>query len=380
VNDIRVVPNRLLGIYLESEVVRRAEAKSIKLRQKPDAQIKSGETTYIARVASQTTALPPPDLSLTRDVRDIASRRLFRAGADIGLRAGLAANGIDDQTAVASFTKVEDAVLKASADAYNGARLSGPVVASAEAFASVAVSGADISEVIAGPNISAERYPTPTTAAEASMARIRLNDRPAASIILRFRDGTGTVIAALRGFVCSIVVDSTGVSSVNYLRIGQRRDERIAKLNAAVVAAAQLGVFRIEGDRETAATKAARFGDQIRVGKSTDPSLGLYAAYAYAQANLIEKVRSVGDFMRNDLHTDLFDIAMLGRESSTDTTPVFPFCPMLAQGWGLLRVMEAQIAPEVDRARDHLRASLWTTFDSFGLDIVSNALRRGRLQ
>src|SRR3954467_2781397 len=50
-----------------------------------------------------------------------------------------------------------------------------------------------------------------------------------------------------------------------------------------------------------------------RIGKDTDPSLGLYAAYAYSQADLIDGVRSVRDLMLGSLQADLFDVAMLAR-------------------------------------------------------------------
>jgi hypothetical protein len=53
---------------------------------------------------------------------------------------------------------------------------------------------------------------------------------------------------------------------------------------------------------------------------------------------------------------------------------------MLSQGWGLLRVSGVRLPPAVARVRDHLRLSLWTTFDPEGMDIIINALREGNLQ
>jgi hypothetical protein len=84
--------------------------------------------------------------------------------------------------------------------------------------------------------------------------------------------------------------------------------------------------------------------------------------------------------MRGDLGVDLFDVAMLagelsGRSLAADDAAV-PFCPMLSQGWSLLRVKNVQLRAEVASARDHLRDSLWTTFDREGMDIATNALRR----
>ena len=88
--------------------------------------------------------------------------------------------------------------------------------------------------------------------------------------------------------------------------------------------------------------------------------------------------------MRGDLGTDLFDVAMLagalsGRRLDDPNGPV-PFCPMLSQGWGLLRVKDIRLPEAVAAARDHLRVSLWMTLDREGMQIVENVLRSGRVR
>ena len=89
-------------------------------------------------------------------------------------------------------------------------------------------------------------------------------------------------------------------------------------------------------------------GDKISAGKGFDPTLGLYAASAYADADILEEVRSVRDYMRIDLGVDLFDVAMLSDEFSRllPREKTVPFLPMLSQGWNLLRVKGVQLAPE----------------------------------
>jgi hypothetical protein len=42
----------------------------------------------------------------------------------------------------------------------------------------------------------------------------------------------------------------------------------------------------------------------------------------------------------------------------------------------LLRVKNVRLAKEIEVAHNHLRPALWTTFDSEGLEIVTNALRQ----
>jgi hypothetical protein len=115
--------------------------------------------------------------------------------------------------------------------------------------------------------------------------------------------------------------------------------------------------------------------------KGVDPTLGLYAAYAYSDAGLPQQVCSVRGYLRDDLQADLFDIAMLaGALSPTSHPPrVVPFCPMLSQGWGLLRVKGVQLAPVLAPLADLRRPALWTTFEPAGMDLIEQALPTGAL-
>jgi hypothetical protein len=210
-------------------------------------------------------------------------------------------------------------------------------------------------------------------------------DPPSASVLIEFEGGNGTVLPGLRGYIGHVFVDETGVANVNYVPSAntprwqeyQHVRSRVEALRATVAAAAGLGVFRI------APQEARSFGDMIRDPKAFDPTLGLYAAYAYASAGLERDVQSVLQFMRDDLHAELFDIAMLGRrgvrprEAQPGTLPILPFCPMLRQGWSLLAVREAELPDAVRNARDWLLPSLWTTFGQEGVGLLKQAIGRG---
>src|SRR5439155_984745 len=121
--------------------------------------------------------------------------------------------------------------------------------------------------------------------------------------------GGGTVVAALREHVAHVVVENGLVAGVTYIpsRNSSRwsgdavERARLDKLHAAVATAARYGVFRIESDGGSRTQAATRLGDQIRVLKGVDPTLGLYAAYAYSDAGAIAQVRSVRELMRGDL-------------------------------------------------------------------------------
>jgi hypothetical protein len=213
----------------------------------------------------------------------------------------------------------------------------------------------------------------------------------AASVALIFKGGTGTVVAALRGFVGSIVVDAQGVKSVSYLpskasplySMYQHEEARLGELRATVATAAQFGVFRIQGDRNTRTKAGSQLPDRIRMLKGIDPTLGIYAAYAYTEAGLADGARSVREYMRGDLGADLFDVSMLAGLLSgkpAGSVEAYPFCPMLSQGWSLLRVRDVRLPEPVNAARDHLRPSLWTTFDREGMEIVAGLLAGGKVR
>jgi hypothetical protein len=418
VKGARVVPNKNLNAYLEAAVAKRAQAKGLTLSQKPEAYILSDENTYIAKVAGtvQDTSLP----AAAPGIRDFAWTELKRAGVgdllqwrqDADIRIGGAKSGsegrtgsgtgkitgggaiIDDGSGVGTtgdggigaahqedFLRAQ-ATLQSASIAAQRPNLSAFV--QSETSAGFLVFGKQIADVMTGQGTHAKIVEQANYPSEASKIQVSLEGRPAASVAIRFNDGTGTVLAALRGFNCTVVANELGVADANYRRIGIPPDDRIDRLHMAVAASAQFGVFRIEGDRETISRRARAFGDLIRTGKAADPTLGIYAAYAYAQADLVDEVQSVDRFIRGELQVALLDVAMLGRsyvgDRSSSDLSAFPFCPMLTQGWGLLRVLQIAVAPEVERARDHLRSSLWSTFSPEGMKFIVGALQGGRLR
>ena len=174
--------------------------------------------------------------------------------------------------------------------------------------------------------------------------RAELSNEAAGTIALEFSNGNGTVVAVLRDFIAAVVVGDGVVANVSYIpsqsssrwSYYHNERDRLDQLRAAVASSAKFGQFRIEGDKKTRNQIAEQLADRIRVLKGLDPTLGIYAAYAYTEAGLTEKVRSVSEFMREDLGVNLFDVAMLSGSLSTAQHTV-PFVPMLSQGWNLLQ-------------------------------------------
>ena len=136
-------------------------------------------------------------------------------------------------------------------------------------------------------------------------------------------------------------------------------------------------MLRFEGDNKEREFAAEQFARQIRMGKSTDPTLGIYAAYAYAMASFDRGAQSVHEIMRESFAgLSLYDTALasgLIDEACSGRPLLFPAAPMLRQGWELLRPRHAPLSKAFRIARPYLTDSLWTTFSQRGMDILANA-------
>lgn len=380
VGGLDVVPNKRLKRFLEREVPRRAQRINIQLNQRPDAQVTSDDDIYIAKVAKITQAA---SIGTATGLRHVAAANLNEVGlrgiVQVGPRkdSELAAyrqatRNLDDQT---GFSKAQLEV----ASQMNGA----------EAFARQMPSSLTTGFLVSGQPVRVafliqdgpprlfERLGDQAVAAV-------VPSHSAASALIQFADGSSTVVAALHGFVGNIVVARNGVISVSYVPRHVGYDsKRLNDLHSSVATAARFGVFRIEREEGGPKNTGARLADTVRMMKDVDPTLGLYAAYAYSEAGEQRGVASVRGIMRSDLGFDLFDTAMLSgalakKEATLRTCA--PFCPMLAQGWALLRVNNVELPKEIEACRDHLRPALWTTLDPNGTEMLIGALWSGRLR
>ncbi|MCK1406834.1 caspase family protein [Bradyrhizobium sp. 76] len=387
VRDVDVISNRALKTFLLEEVPTRLKAANSKVIQYPDSKIESPESVYIGRATAQPRPTPTPTPTPTPGpttgnitVSDIANHQfsLTRVGPLASLR-DLNVQALDRAFADSELRRVQRELLDTKkADSFDTETGLFVVGAGVRAVWVAGDQGGDIVDAGDGRERPAMisipgAYPQPVTTA------------------LMFEDGSGTVVAALPGFIGSLTVRNGQVTSVAYAPSprGSRRGEyagenaRLEELRALAAASSKFGVFRIEGDKQARTDAGGRLANQIRVLKSVDPTLGLYAAYAYADANLPDQVRSVQSYMRGDLGADLFDVALLadkltGQRIEGLRNSVVPFCPMLTQGWQLLRVREVTLAENVQRARDSLRPGLWTTFGPPGVEFIGRAIQAAR--
>ena len=372
VSGISVVTNRKLKDYLKAEVPRKIQAISIDYNQQPDSRVMSEDAVYIARVTSDERSAgttPPVTLSDVARAEISASR-----GVDPGV-APMQVPVLNALRKSSGFGDAKDAIVKARG-----------LSAALSSRCGFVVSGQHVKAISARPGITTKITRSAVGDAPSSLIEVDLGDARAASVALRFEDDTGTVLAGLRDYVGNVVADRSGVKNVSYvpsktspLRGAYEHEAgRLEELRDSVATAAQFGVFRFDGPKATRQQAASEMANRIRVLKGIDPTLGIYAAYAYDDAGLKEQARSVGHYLRMTLSVDLFDISSLTGNPDLFAGR-FPCCPMLSQGWALLRVKKTPLADYIAAARDHLRISLWLSLDSTGMSIVEDALKSGRV-
>lgn len=205
------------------------------------------------------------------------------------------------------------------------------------------------------------------------------------SILFQFAGGNGVALAVLPEFIGTVIVEDERVVNVNYAPSRntnkywdyQGAAAQIEQRRAFVAVAARNGSFRLEREQ---ADDIARY---LRVLKSLDPTLGIYAAYAYAQSGALEGVKSVYRYMRYEREPVPFDVALLAQELPDlrllSHQHIAPFCPMLTQGWAFLEPYQEIIPAAVRQAGQHLVPSLWTTFNSEGVNILWSSIEKGEI-
>jgi hypothetical protein len=218
---------------------------------------------------------------------------------------------------------------------------------------------------------------------EAGAQQIRVYDGPQArSVLIQFPSGNGTCLAALPGYIGTVVVENDCVVNVSYApsRNSHRwQDYQFVKddlerRRAFTAVAARRGIFKIE--RESAAS----FAQYIRQLKSIDPTLGIYAAYAYSQTGQADDLEDVYRWMRSEHDVPVpFDVALLAdhlmRPDLIEEDSYAPRTPMLTQGWAFLHE-DLQIPEWLLEARRYTLPSLWTTFSPQGFSFVKEMISR----
>ena len=374
-----VVPNRELETYLQNKVNDILANIDINLTQNIEANVPSSDDVYIARVHSliQPLGVVPahaiaakPGTSPGRHAAAIIERTL--AGVP---------NAPVGSDAVRAF-----AVSETATEEKLRSLMPNAAVDHMESMVGFTVHGARVVDVVTtkGRNNARVELLDPGDGANAA-AVIRLWDvYPAVSVAVELEDGRCAVLAGLNGYIGHAGFDNEGLANVSYIPSANHwrwqmyvsEKDAIDRLRALVALAVKNNTFQVRSDRE-----AEVLGKRIRMGKGIDPTLGLYAAHAYSQASKADSIRSVMDYMRGDLQTDLYDIWVLSRRPHTASGdyPRAPLCPMLTQTWNLLRPRDITLPPVLEAAIPHLCNSLWTTFQPEAGTAIMKAITTGEL-
>lgn len=204
---------------------------------------------------------------------------------------------------------------------------------------------------------------------DAVQIRIRVDIK---TYLLDLPGGRLLPLAVLPGFIGTVVFDKGEVITVNYspTEFGFKSIRRFNEINsnleerrAVIAAKSKSGIFKISENVDELSQTAS----YLRTHKNLDPSLGLYAAYAYIQAGKFEDVQSIYDYMSKEPEPVLFDVAMLNELSEPEPDKrvlanAAPFCPMLNQGWSYLTVNPDFFDPFLIEISKYREDGLWTTF------------------
>jgi hypothetical protein len=207
--------------------------------------------------------------------------------------------------------------------------------------------------------------------------------QPGVSVLIELRNGTGVLVPSIPDFVAELTFEDGQLANLSYepssnsWRWGEYADrqEELRTLRASVAASAGFGVFRLSGDD---AIKLAR---RMQFAKGVDPSLALYAAYAYHDLQRRDLIREMESYLRADLGWAFFDIALLsGNLPDPGRNRVLPPFPMLSQGWTLLSAFGVKLPNSLQQLQRHLLPALWTMFDHGGVAMLAAAIHSGEVR
>jgi hypothetical protein len=120
---------------------------------------------------------------------------------------------------------------------------------------------------------------------------------------------------------------------------------------------------------------------QMQVAKGIDPTMAIYAAYAYDDLQLVERIRTMQDVLAGDLNLRWFDVSLLARsllgKAIDRDSRVLPFVPLLSQGWALLPAHRVRLHPLLDGLQATMKPSLWSLYDARGVEMLERALASG---
>lgn len=211
--------------------------------------------------------------------------------------------------------------------------------------------------------------------------RIHPQDQSKTALII-LQNGNSIPIAILDGYIGTLVFEKETLLTINYSPSQNsykyhsylKNEKRIGIARSYVASAANDGFDYIKTFKDDfnkdGQINFSNAGSYLRQDKDIDPSLGLYAVYAFRQEGKIKDIKSVYRFMAIQKNNILFDIAMLASALTDEKNRLAPFCPMLSLGWAYRHQFESLLDPIIIEASNYLVPSLWTTFTPRGTQLI----------
>jgi len=411
--SLKVVSSRLLKPHLVQAVPKAASTVSMALRQIPDIRVESDISRYLSDVTGVALAqlplvlgpAPSPGLSGVPNLFPPTNVFNDTSAHQFGLIA-VTPQSADDYhkafgehfgdvrptfpNAVADVARFERAMVGAEVSDATGVTRDRATRALSRLIATKGRESFETSTgfTVVGTSVSkaVTLHGRSDVFVEQGATQIRVDEQLALHasnvIVIRFGGGNGTAAAVLPGYIGTVVVEDLRVVAITYTPSRNSpkyanyliEQERIDQRRAFAAVAARNSMFTLEK------TEANDTADYIRMGKSFDPTLGIYAAYAYLAAGNFDGVKSVFNLMSDKSSGEYspvpFDIAMLARFVGVEwpaSQSFAPYFPMMTAGWSYVSSNENELPVAALRAGKHLVPALWTTFNDEGVRILEDA-------
>jgi hypothetical protein len=387
-----------LKVHLEAEIQRRIVGLDLqtKLIQRPDAIVVSRDA-WISRLTPadipHAAAAPPPMAGATRGATRGASPARDIPPDDVGRGAAPESAASVSASLVRSALTGDPTNVLGELERARGLDLDGASDLAMSAERTAQPFGPMHHETECGFKIRGARFVEAHSRAAVTelfetpgqVVRINGMDTPGASVLLVLEEGTGVVLPAVQGFLAALTVENGALVDVAFEPLDntgrwqayEQRAPEIRALRAIVSSSMSRGVFRLEGDDVLATAR------RMQYAKSVDPTLAIYAAYAYNDIHQRDLIRQMRGYLRSDLGAAFFDIAMLaGDLDDRHIVPdgsIYSSMPLLAQGWALLSAFRVRLPPSISALQRFLVPSMWTMLDPDGVAEVRGSFQTGDL-
>lgn len=339
--------------HLKKAVPIAAETANIRLVQKPDAEVASRSPKYLVRYESK----PKTDPSTMVNFETFP-------GPD---------KGSETKRVTMSFNREQPAT---EVDLHT--RINSIMLQEAESSRSDTLeTGFTITGLLQQPKFIGLK--DHTVFFENGAFQVAVNDKTEAGhCLLILPDGSSVPLVFIKGFAATVVFEKDALVNINYTpTLGSPKfadaakfDREIAERRASIAVMNRNGGFTAPKFADDLIASAS----YLRIYKSFDPTLALYAAYAYAEMGDFSSVGSIYKYMRKEPFPVLFDVAMLREFTSKDHDPetleaAFPLCPMLNKGWSYLTIDPKRYRPGLLELAKYRIPGLWTTLTSKGTEL-----------